>query len=158
MKNMYPNLILTIGISGSGKSAYLKKHFKKEEILSADELRKVLCGNVNDQSKNSSVWRIIKETAVKMIEEKYPRVVIDGINVVSKDRTRFLKNFKDLECITTALVFKPDLEISLKRIEKDIKNNINRAAVEKEVLEKQYKAFKAGYENIKNQFDEIIEV
>ena len=85
------------------------------------------------------------------------QVVIDEINVKSSDRNRFFKNFPDVTK-KIAIVFKPDLEESLKRINKDLADNKNRAAVNREILEKQLEKYNNGIQNVKSQFDEVIYV
>ena len=55
-------------------------------------------------------------------------------------------------------MFKPDLEESLKRINKDLADNKNRAAVNREILEKQLEKYNNGIQNVKSQFDEVIYV
>ena len=49
-------LILPIGISGSGKSRLYKKEYSDYKLVSPDEIRKFLTGNISDQSKNNEVF------------------------------------------------------------------------------------------------------
>ena len=68
-----PQLILLIGIPGSGKSFYAKKYdydriFKHNTtILSSDQIRKEILGDENDQTHNDEVFDYIKKTAVKKL-------------------------------------------------------------------------------------------
>ena len=43
------SLVVLIGISGSGKSSFAKKHFKRTEILSSDECRALVSDDENSQ-------------------------------------------------------------------------------------------------------------
>lgn len=86
-----PELILLIGIPGSGKSFYAKKYdydriFKHNTtILSSDEIRKQLYGDENDQTHNEEVFQYIKDTSVEQLE-KGQRVIIDATNLSRKAR------------------------------------------------------------------------
>lgn len=86
-----PELILLIGIPGSGKSFYTKKYdydriFKHNTtILSSDEIRKQLYGDENDQTHNEEVFQYIKDTSVEKLE-KGQRVIIDATNLSRKAR------------------------------------------------------------------------
>jgi protein phosphatase len=151
-------LIMTIGISGSGKSTYLNKHYSKRDVVSADQLRidEFNDVNVSDHKQNAFIWGKVVDIAKDKLD-KNGLVVIDGINVKSSDRNRFFKNFPDVTK-KIAIVFKPDLEESLKRINKDLADNKNRAAVNREILEKQLEKYNNGIQNVKSQFDEVIYV
>ena len=86
-----PELILLIGIPGSGKSFYTKKYdydriFKHNTtILSSDQVRKEILGDENDQTHNEEVFQYIKDTSVKQLE-KGQRVIIDATNLSRKAR------------------------------------------------------------------------
>ena len=151
-------LIMTIGISGSGKSTYLNKHYPKEIITSADQLRINYFNNVTETkpTRNAFLWHKVMELTKDKLN-KYGKAIIDMVNVKSIDRKRILKQFPDATK-KIAIVFKPDLEESLKRINKDLADNKNRAAVNREILEKQLEKYNNGIQNVKSQFDEVIYV
>ncbi len=151
-------LIMTIGISGSGKSTYLSKHYPKNLVVSADQLRIDLFNdvNTNDRKENKFIWERVVEIAQEKLRT-HGKVVIDGINVKSSDRTGFFKNFPEVTK-KIAIVFKPNLPESIKRIENDLKNGKNRSNVTKEILEKQLEKYNNGLQNIEKQFDEVIYV
>ena len=86
-----PELILLIGIPGSGKSFYAKKYeydrifLHNTTILSSDQTRKELYGDENDQTHNEEVFQYIKDTSVEKLE-KGQRVIIDATNSSRKAR------------------------------------------------------------------------
>ena len=58
-----PSLIELIGVSGSGKSTWIKNNkskWNKTVVISPDEIRKELTGNISDQSKNKEVFELTK--------------------------------------------------------------------------------------------------
>ena len=138
-------IIVTCGISGSGKSTWIKEflHDHRDEawaVICPDSIRKEFTGNVSDQSKNKEVW-----------EEAYSRL------------KRFICADKDIlfdsTCTNLAtaktlcnIAFEYHTEIRFKilyclkseaynRILKNIQNNVDRSNVPKDVIERQYQGF-----------------
>lgn len=139
-----------IGISGSGKSKYIKNHFDKRIIVSPDELRKKILGDISDNTQNDKIWAITTKMLRKKVD-KYGSVVLDAVNVVSNSRKSLLKNFND--CKKIAIIFNVDLEIARQRIKNDLEIGKDRSDVPDDILDLQYKDFINGYDSIKNQFD-----
>lgn len=146
-------LLCTIGISGSGKTTYLKK-FPKESIISPDEIRKEF-GDVSTQKNNAIVWKLAKERVLERLSNNLD-TILDSTFTVSKNRKRFLEDIpKDVELV--AVVFPlPDLTVAFQRIQKDITEGKERSNVPKNVLERQKIQLINGYKNIELQFDKII--
>lgn len=87
-----PELILVIGLPGSGKSRYVidnynygRIFYNNTIILSSDNVRLELFGDENDQTHNEEVFQYIKDTAVQGIANGQ-RVVIDATNITRKSR------------------------------------------------------------------------
>ena len=85
-------LIIAIGLPGSGKSTYISNKYDYDRIfnrgttiLSSDEIRKTQFGDVNDQTHNEEVFTYIKKTAIESLENGN-RVIIDATNLSSKRR------------------------------------------------------------------------
>lgn len=150
MKRLY----VTIGISGTGKSTYLKKHFDDRVIVCPDDIRKELLGDISNQSDQVIVWA----TATKRIKDtldKYGEAVLDATNVNAKYRRGFLTPFKKPDIETIALVFTPDANISKTRVKKDVEKGKDRSEVPPNVIDKQLKDFNAGYRAIFQQFNKV---
>lgn len=58
-------LIMTVGISGLGKLTYLAKHYSKNDVVSADQLRIDLFNDVNvsDHKQNAFIWGKVVDIA-----------------------------------------------------------------------------------------------
>ena len=151
MKQLY----LTIGISGSGKSTYLKKHFKPEVIVNPDSIRKELAGDTSDHTMEAVVWA----TATKRIKdslEKNGIAVLDATNVNARYRRGLLSPFKKMSDVETiALVFPSNSELSKGRIKKDVEFGIDRSRVPDDVVDKQLKDYERGYDALFQQFDKV---
>jgi predicted kinase len=146
--------LMTIGISGSGKSTYLKK-FPKEGIICPDDIRRELTGDISDQSQNARVWAVAKERVLERLA-RGEDTVLDATNTVSRNRKNFLEDIpKDAELV--AVVFPlPDLGKAFQRIQEDIKNGVDRSDVPFDVIQRQADQYNNGLMNVKDQFDRII--
>ena len=146
--------LMTIGVSGSGKSTYLKK-FPKEGIVCPDDIRKELTGDISDQTQNARVWAVAKERILERLS-KGQDVVLDATNTVSKYRKQFLDDIpKDVELVAIVLPL-PNLAEAFKRIQKDIMEGKDRSNVPFDVIQRQADSYTNGLVNVKDQFDRII--
>ena len=151
-------LIMLIGISGSGKSFYLKNKILKDLlfindilidnnislkdiIVCPDDIRREVTGNVSDISNDYKVWLIVKERTNKKLKY-YGISILDATNVYGKGRKDFLDNFNLQKKI--AIVFKPDRKLSKDRISNDILNKVDRSNVPEEAIERQFNRYKSG--------------
>jgi len=143
---------IAIGISGSGKSTYLRKNFREEVIVCPDEIRRKLCGDISDQSKNSEIWN---ETRIEMrsIIDKYGEVVLDATNVDKYRRVKFMSAFNG--CRKIALVFPVELDEAIARVQKDIEDGIDRSKVPAKVIKRQHGSFNKGLTSLIHEFNEM---
>ena len=146
-------LYVTIGTSGSGKSTYIDKHFNKKYVVNVDDIRKELTGDISNQNINYQAWKVAVDRTHENLK-KYGKSVLDATNTHSGYRSDFLKNFDNVEKI--AIVFETEPEIAKSRINKDLVSGKDRANVPDEVIDTQHKDFINGKENIKTQFDKVI--
>jgi predicted kinase len=154
---MPKKLILPIGISGSGKSTYIKKNFRPEVVVNPDSIRRELTGNISDHSKDPYMWNQVVPARLQAAMEKYGEAVLDATNVKSSERGSALKLFgPDVKKV--AIVFYVDPEVTKARIKKDLETGVDRSAVPDYAVDRQYQNFLNGLQNIENQFDEVITV
>jgi len=143
-----------VGISGSGKSRYLK-NVDPKYIVSPDDIRRELTGDVSDQSMNAEVWPTAK-IRMKVALRRYGKVYLDATNVNKWLRVEFMADFNGAQKI--AVVFESDVETSLERVNKDIENGVDRSVVPESIIRKQYKLFKKGEQSLKSEFNKVIYV
>jgi protein phosphatase len=74
------SLVLLVGVSGSGKSSFAKKHFRTSEIISSDYCRYIVCDDENDQSATKDAFEILHFIA-RMRLARGRLTVIDATNV-----------------------------------------------------------------------------
>ena len=156
---MIPTLIELTGIPTSGKSTWIKNNqskWKNTIVVSPDELRKKLLGDVNDQSCNSIIFKFAKEIIIHNLKLG-KNVVLDSTNTDTKYRISFNDSItKEVNCKKIALIFHVSLKESRKRIISDIKNNIDRCHVSEEVLDIQYQLFKETLKSLPTESFEIV--
>lgn len=152
---MIRKLYLTIGLSGSGKSFYYKNRFLSEftEVANylnengltldsikvcPDNIRKEICANIGDHSKEPIVWRIVEKRLRDSLKE-HGYVLFDAINVTTSGR-KLLKNFRGVHKV--AMVFEPNVDLSKERVSRDINEGVDRSNVPMSVIERQFESFK----------------
>ena len=155
-----PKFILPIGISGSGKSTWIKANTDSNTVvISPDEIRRELTGSISDQSKNKEVFPLaFKRAADALNGDK--NVIFDATNVVSNLRKSMLeymkKNVKN-EFDALAKIFDVDPQIAKERIRKDIENGVDRSNVPDHAIDRQYQNFNNDLNNIESDGYEIID-
>ena len=135
-------LILPIGISGSGKSYIYNKDYKDCVQVSPDLIREELTGDVSNQTKNKEVF----ELAFKRVDEylnKGMDVFFDATNVNKSQRKNFTDKYIGTDVNVIYVVLPTDIDLSWKRIRKDISEKKNRSDVPHFVLVRQ----KEQYDN-----------
>ncbi len=151
-----PDLILTVGIPGSGKSTWIKQFNKNDKylVVNPDSIRKEITGSVSDESKNVDVWRRAKDDVVKAIDAGMD-IILDATNINIKEREGFIEGLPP--CNLKAKVFHADPEETKERIRKDLEAGTERNAVPPEAVDKYYAQFKDSVDNLDRQGFEIIE-
>src|SRR5258708_31296730 len=79
------SLIALIGISGSGKSTFARKHFKPTEILSSDFCRGLVSDDENSQAATEEAFDVLHYIAGKRLATGR-LTVVDATNVQREAR------------------------------------------------------------------------
>lgn len=142
-----PELVMMVGLPGSGKSTYAEK-LKKEGVIihSSDAIREEL-GDVNDQSNNEEVFKILHKRIKDDLRDG-KSVAYDATNLNRKRRVAFLRELQNIPCEKVCvLIATPFKECLLQNLERE-------RTVPREVLDRMYKSFQmpSTYEG----FDEVI--
>jgi len=132
-----PDLILTIGIPGSGKSFWIKS-MSGFKVVSPDSIRAEL-SDISDQSVNPQAWAIAKKRVSEYLKQG-KNVILDATNLISFYRKSFLEELPPHNL--KAKIFKIDPETAKKRIKEDIQKGRLRAKVPDNVVDMMYEDFK----------------
>lgn len=97
------SLVVLIGVSGSGKSSFAKKHFKRTEILSSDECRALVSDDENSQAATNDAFDVLYYIAGKRLKNGL-LTVIDATNVQKESRKGLIELGRTYHCLPVAIV------------------------------------------------------
>lgn len=117
-----PQLIMLIGVAGSGKSTWAKEYCNealyfgnRTLIVSSDAIRKELFGDESDQTHNIEVFEEVHRRIHNALYT-YDTVIYDATNLNRKRRTAFLRTLR-CNCYKKAMVFPITDKQVIKRME-----------------------------------------
>ncbi len=155
-----PKLILPIGISGSGKSTWIKANANSNTVIVCpDDIRRELTGDVSDQTKNNEVWSAAYNKIATTLNTGKD-VILDATNVKSGDRKRllsYLSDNVDKPFEVVAKIFDVDPEVAKQRVKKDIEAGVDRSNVPDWAIDKQYQKFVDGLKSLDDEGIKIID-
>lgn len=152
------DIYLPIGISGSGKSKWIREHFGDGIVVSTDEIRHNFFGGINVQKSNDKVFQMVHNRLIYNLQI-FNSTVLDATNV---DRSKRIIFFGQHELYRTAkkvaIVFKDSYNIDLcfRRIQYDLEQGKHRANVPRKAVERQQRMFRKTMEKIHEEFHEVI--
>lgn len=97
------SLVALIGISGSGKSTFAKKHFKESEIVSSDKCRAIVSDDENNQAATDDAFELLYYIAAKRLKNGL-LTVVDATNVQAESRAKIVQLAREYHCIPVAIV------------------------------------------------------
>ena len=130
-----PELIITVGIPGCGKSTWVNEHKGGAFVVCPDDIRREITGNITDQSQNDKVWAIAKTRVFAWLNNKYD-VILDATNVSTKGRRSFIEGLP--KCRLVAQCFPMAPEEAYARIKKDLDAGVDRSVVPEELVYRMY--------------------
>mgnify|MGYP000849584666 CR=1 FL=1 len=155
-----PKLILPVGISGSGKSTWIKANTDANTVVvSPDDIRRELTGNISDQTKNGQVWALAFQRVADALNNG-KNVILDATNVKSEDRKRLMNYMKvhvDKPFEGFAKIFSVDPEVAKQRVRKDIEAGVDRSNVPDWAIDRQYQSFVDGINSLEVEGFKIID-
>jgi predicted kinase len=137
-----PQFIMLVGIPGSGKSTWAREYVFKCDasfgVISSDEVRQQLTGDINDQSRNPEVWEIVLNQVQGALAAKR-NVILDATNTRTDKRRGFLKKLP--ACTRWVKMFPVNKSIAKSRIRRDIASGVKRSEVPDGVVDLMYREF-----------------
>ncbi|MBE0544359.1 MAG: polynucleotide kinase-phosphatase [Verrucomicrobia bacterium] len=97
------SFVVLIGVSGSGKSTFARKHFKPTEILSSDACRGLVSDDENSQAATKDAFELLHFIARKRLAAG-KLTVVDATNVQPESRKPLVGIAREFHCLPVAIV------------------------------------------------------
>lgn len=97
------SLVLLIGASGSGKSAFARKYFEKYEVVSSDECRGIVSNDENNLAATNDAFELLHYIIGKRLKNGY-LTVVDATNVQKEGRKSFVQLAREYHTLPVAIV------------------------------------------------------
>jgi len=139
------SLVVLIGISGSGKSSFTKKHFKETEILSSDKCRGIVSDDENNQAATDDAFELLHYIASKRLKNGL-LTVVDATNVQPEARKPLVQLAKNYHCLPVAIVLDVPEKVCEERNEKRSDRNFG-----KHVIRQQRSQLRRSIKHLKSE-------
>ena len=103
-RESFPQVVLTFGISGSGKSTWIANNLPDYTVISLDNLREKIVNSRSDQSQNSKIVYIAKEQ-LKTLLRSHSKVVWDATGLRRDFRQQVISISRRYGALVTLVVF-----------------------------------------------------
>ena len=144
-----PNLIVMVGLSGSGKSTKAERLSKKlnAKIISSDNIREELTGDINNQTENERVFKEVYKR-IRNELERGSNVIFDSTAINMKSRRKLFYEIQGIDCKVIAHIIPTPYSICQNR------NKSRERVVPEEVIRRQRLNFEIPFKE--EGFEDII--
>lgn len=108
------SLVAMVGISSSGKSSFVKKHFSPYEVVSSDHCRGIVANDENDLKATNDAFDLVDYIVRKRLKRGL-LTVVDATHVQPDSRKTLLQAARDYHCLPVAIVLMPALGVCEER-------------------------------------------
>ncbi|SCL16503.1 polynucleotide kinase-phosphatase [Micromonospora rhizosphaerae] len=96
-------LVALVGVSGSGKSTFARRHFLPSQVLSSDDFRAMVADDENDQSASADAFDVLHYAAGKRLRAGR-LTVVDATNLQPHARAALVKVAREHDVLPVAIV------------------------------------------------------
>jgi protein phosphatase len=107
-------LVVLVGVTGSGKSTFARRHFKPTEVLSSDFFRGLISDNENEQGATKDAFETLHYVAAKRLAAGH-LTVVDATNVQPEARKPLVALARAHDVLPVAIVLNLRPETALQR-------------------------------------------
>ena len=126
-RDSFPQVVITFGVSGSGKSTWIKQNLADHTVISLDALRAKIASSRSDQSQNSKVIQVAQEQ-LKTLLRSQSKIVWDATSLRYDFRQQIISISRQYGALITLIIFHCPETIYLER------NRQRRHSIPEEVL------------------------
>jgi protein phosphatase len=107
-------LVVLVGVSGSGKSHFARRHFRPTQVVSSDACRAMVSDDENDQSATVDAFELLHHI-VRTRLRRGLLTVVDATNVQPKARAALVQIAKDQDVLSVAIVLDVPESVAMAR-------------------------------------------
>ncbi|MDN3355068.1 polynucleotide kinase-phosphatase [Actinomadura sp. DC4] len=107
-------LVVLVGVSGSGKSHFARRHFRPTQVVSSDYCRAVVADDENDQSATADAFELLHHI-VRTRLRRGLLTVVDATNVQPRSREQLVRLAKDQDVLCVAIVLDVPESVAMAR-------------------------------------------
>ncbi len=115
-----PEIILAVGLPGSGKSTYFAR--RKIHPLSSDALRLLLLDDATDQSSPAAIFAALRALLRQRVQLGRRRTYVDATSLTPRERRPYIQIARRYDCVIRALYFDVPIEVCLERNRRRARN------------------------------------
>lgn len=139
-------LVVLVGVTGSGKSHFARRHFTPTQVVSSDHCRGVVSDDENDQSASGDAFDLLHYIVGKRLRRGL-LTVVDATNVQSRSREALLRIAKEHDVMSVAIVL--DVPESLAAARNAVRPERN---LPPHVIPRQRRELRRGMRDLARQF------
>lgn len=113
-RDSFPQVVITFGVSGSGKSTWIKQNLGDHTVISLDVLRAKIASSRSDQSQNSKVIQVAQEQ-LKTLLRSQSKIVWDATSLRYDFRQQIISISRQYGALITLVIFHCPETIYLER-------------------------------------------
>ena len=134
-----------MGVSGSGKSTFAKKHFKSTEIVSSDQCRGIVSNDENSLKVNKDAFELLDFIISKRLKNGL-LTVVDATNIQAEGRKKLIALAREYHALPSIIVLNTPEEICMERNAQRTDRNMG-----KHVIRQQRQQFKKSLRTLKKE-------
>ena len=134
-----------MGVSGSGKSTFAKKHFKSTEIVSSDQCRGIVSNDENSLKVNKDAFELLDFIISKRLKNGL-LTVVDATNIQAEGRKKLIALAREYHALPSIIVLNTPEEICIERNAQRTDRNMG-----KHVIRQQRQQFKKSLRTLKKE-------
>ena len=124
-------LVVLIGVTGSGKSTFARRHFAPTRVLSSDQFRAMLADDENDQSVTAEAFETLHHVAGKRLAAGR-LTVVDATNVQQHARAALVALARAHDVLPVAIVLDTPESVCWERTEARADRDFGRNVVRRQ--------------------------